>query len=52
MSFSHLHNSAPRLYLRHFGRGAPIVTADGKRHRTWVFRIVLSHSRKGYAEAV
>lgn len=35
-----------------FGRGAPIVTADGKRKTTWVFRIVLSHSRKGYAEAV
>jgi transposase len=35
-----------------FGRGAPIVTADGKRRGTWVFRIVLSHSRKGYAEAV
>ena len=25
---------------------------DGKRRRTWVFRIVLSHSRKGYSEAV
>ena len=35
-----------------FGRGAPIVGADGKRKSTWVFRIVLSHSRKGYAEAV
>src|SRR5205814_4686471 len=35
-----------------FGRGAPIVTPDGKRKSTWVFRIVLSHSRKGYAEAV
>jgi transposase len=35
-----------------FGRGAPIVTCDGKRKSTWVFRIVLSHSRKGYAEAV
>ena len=35
-----------------FGRGAPIVTADGKRRGTWVFRIVLSHSRKGYSEAV
>jgi transposase len=35
-----------------FGRGAPIVTSDGKRKSTWVFRIVLSHSRKGYAEAV
>jgi transposase len=35
-----------------FGRGAPIITPDGKRRSTWVFRIVLSHSRKGYAEAV
>ena len=35
-----------------FGRGAPIVGPDGKRKATWVFRIVLSHSRKGYAEAV
>ena len=35
-----------------FGRGAPIVAADGRRKSTWVFRIVLSHSRKGYAEAV
>lgn len=35
-----------------FGRGAPIVAADGKRRQTWVFRIVLSHSRKAYSEAV
>jgi transposase len=35
-----------------FGRGAPVVSADGKRRGTWVFRIVLSHSRKGYSEAV
>jgi transposase len=35
-----------------FGRGAPIVTPQGKRKGTWAFRIVLSHSRKGYAEAV
>ena len=34
-----------------FGTGAAIV-ADGKRRRTHVFRIVLSHSRKGYSEAV
>jgi transposase len=34
-----------------FGTGAPIV-AEGKRRRTHVFRIVLSHSRKGYSEAV
>lgn len=38
-----------------FGTGAPIIGADGKRggrRRTHVFRIVLSHSRKGYSEAV
>ncbi len=35
-----------------FGTGAPIVTPDGKRRRTHVFRMVLSHSRKGYSEVV
>lgn len=35
-----------------FGTGAPIVAPDGKRRRTHVFRMVLSHSRKGYSEAV
>ncbi len=35
-----------------FGTGAPIVGADGRRRRTHAFRIVLSHSRKGYSEAV
>jgi transposase len=35
-----------------FGRGSPIVGPDGRRRSTWVFRIVLSHSRKGYSEAV
>jgi transposase len=35
-----------------FGTGASIVGADGKRHRSHVFRIVLSHSRKAYSEAV
>ena len=35
-----------------FGSGAPIRQADGKRRRSHVFRIVLSHSRKGYSEAV
>jgi transposase len=34
-----------------FGAGAPVVNADGKRRKTYVFRIVLSHSRKGYSEA-
>ena len=35
-----------------FGTGAPLVADDGKRRRTHVFRIVLSHSRKAYSEAV
>jgi transposase len=35
-----------------FGRGAALVDAAGQRRGTWVFRIVLSHSRKGYSEAV
>jgi Integrase core domain len=35
-----------------FGSGAPVVRADGKRRRTHVFRMILSHSRKGYSEAV
>lgn len=34
-----------------FGTGAPVLTADGKRRKTHVFRIVLSQSRKGYSEA-
>ena len=34
-----------------FGSGAPVVGTDGKRRKTHVFRIVLSHSRKGYSEA-
>ena len=35
-----------------FGSGAPIVDEDGKRRRTHVLRVVLSHSRKGYSESV
>lgn len=34
-----------------FGKGAPVVSAEGKRRRTHLFRIVLSHSRKGYSES-
>jgi hypothetical protein len=33
-----------------FGTGAPVIDAEGKRRKTHVFRIVLSHSRKGYSE--
>jgi transposase len=35
-----------------FGQGAFVVDGDGKRRRPHVFRIVLSHSRKGYSEVV
>jgi transposase len=34
-----------------FGSGVPLTTATGRR-RTYVFRIILSHSRKGYSEVV
>jgi transposase len=34
------------------GTGPPIVPSEGRRRRTHVFRIVLSHSRKGYSETV
>jgi len=35
-----------------FGTGAPIIRPDGKRRRTHIFRVVLSHSRKAYSEVV
>ena len=35
-----------------FGSGVPITGPAGRRRRTHVFRIVLSHSRKGYSEVV
>ena len=35
-----------------FGLGAPIDEAQGKTRRSWVLRMVLSYSRKGYSEAV
>jgi transposase len=35
-----------------FGKGARIAGPDGKRRKTHLFRIVLSHSRKAYSEVV
>jgi transposase len=35
-----------------FGAGAPIVSTEGSRRRSWVLRMVLSNSRKAYSEAV
>jgi len=35
-----------------FGTAAPVISTDGKRRKSHVFRIILSHSRRGYSEAV
>jgi transposase len=35
-----------------FGLGALIDLPEGKSRRSWVFRVILSYSRKGYSEAV
>ena len=35
-----------------FGKGAPVIDADGRRRRTHVLRVVLSHSRRAYSEVV
>lgn len=35
-----------------FGTAAPVIDSDGKQRRPWMFRIVLSYSRKGYSEVV
>jgi transposase len=35
-----------------FGTGAVVHTPEGKVRRPWIFRIVLSYSRKAYSEAV
>jgi transposase len=35
-----------------FGLGAPIDDGSSKARRSWVFRMVLSYSRKAYSEAV
>jgi transposase len=35
-----------------FGAGPMLEGADGKKTKSWIFRMVLSHSRKGYTEAV
>ena len=35
-----------------FGTGIAIMDENGRRRRTHVFRVVLSHSRKGYSEVV
>ena len=58
-----LHSAAPLPFRRmecqpgeeaqvDFGTAAPVITAEGKRRRPHLFRIVLSHSRKAYSEAV
>lgn len=35
-----------------FGTGAMIIDAEGRRRRSYVFRMTLSHSRRSYSESV
>jgi hypothetical protein len=35
-----------------FGSGAILIEPQGARRRSWIFRVVLSYSRKAYSEAV
>jgi transposase len=35
-----------------FGTGPTLLQSDGKKRKTWVFRLVLSYSRKAYSQAV
>lgn len=35
-----------------FGTGPTLFSADGKKRKTWIFRLVLSYSRKAYSQAV
>ena len=35
-----------------FGLGAPIDEGQGKTRRSWILRLVLGYSRKGYSEAL
>jgi len=35
-----------------FGSGAPLIEPSARRRKPWIFRIVLSYSRKAYSEAV
>ena len=35
-----------------FGAGPVLAEADGKKRKTWIFRLVLSYSRKAYSQAV
>jgi transposase len=35
-----------------FGTGPTLLPSDGKKRKTWIFRLVLSYSRKAYSQAV
>jgi transposase len=49
--FRRLESAAGEQAQVDFGSGAPIESAEGKRRKSHVFRVVLSHSRKAYSEA-
>lgn len=52
LPFRRIERSAGEEVQVDFGTGAWIETSGGKRRKTHVFRIVLSHCRRGYSEAV
>ena len=35
-----------------FGTGPTLLPSEGKKRKTWIFRLVLSYSRKAYSQAV
>ena len=35
-----------------FGSGPTLLQSDGKKRKSWIFRLVLSYSRKAYSQAV
>lgn len=35
-----------------FGTGPTLLASDGQKRKTWIFRLVLSYSRKAYSQAV
>lgn len=52
LPFRRLETQAGQEAQVDFGTGARIETPHGNRRRPWVFRIVLSYSRKAYSEVV
>ena len=52
LPFRRIHSSAGEEAQVDFGTGARVLTDEGRRKKTYLFRIVLSYSRKAYSEVV